>query len=141
MLDVALDKVYDGFMDRLRPQPFYGRFTAEVSLPATDQTTEPIHCQSCGARVLELLPCEWDTTLMVGACCVAADESPDVPPACLVTRHILDTVLTVGEMVDALRAHKCSACAHCEGTRDTVVSDRLTLPRPAAVCCEAGVAA
>ncbi len=48
---------------------------------------------------------------------------------------------TVGEMVAALRAHKGSACAHCESMRDTVVSDRLTLSRPPAVCCEAGKAA
>ncbi len=90
MLDVALDKVYDRFMDQLRPQPFYGRFTAEVSLPTADQTPDPLRCQGCGARVLELFPCEWDTTLMVGACCVAADESPDIPPACPVKRQILD---------------------------------------------------
>jgi hypothetical protein len=136
MLDVALDKVYDGFMDQLRPQPFYGRFTAEVSLPTTE-SVEPLHCQSCGASVAELFPCEWDTTLMVGACCAALDESPDVPPACPVKRQILDAAQTVGEMVDALRAHKGSPCAQCESTRDTVVSDRLTLSRPAAVCCEA----
>lgn len=116
------------------PQPFYGRFTAEVSLPIT-QAAEPLRCQGCGARVAELFPCEWDTALMVGACCIAVDESPDVPPACPVKRHILDTAQTVGEIVHALRAHKGAACVHCESTRDTVVADRLTLSRPSAVCC------
>jgi hypothetical protein len=71
---------------------------------------------------------------MVGACCIAVDDS-DVPPACPATRHILDTAQTVGEMVDALRAHRGTACARCESTRDTVVSDRLMLSQRDAVCC------
>jgi hypothetical protein len=43
-------------------------------------TSQPLECQSCGARVSELFPCKWDTRLMVGACCIVADdESADVP--------------------------------------------------------------
>jgi hypothetical protein len=84
------------------------------------QTPEPLECQSCGANVPELFPCEWDTTLLVGTCCtVRADESADVPPACPAVRHIMDTARTVGEMVDALRAHRSLQCAHCK--QDAVV--------------------
>jgi hypothetical protein len=42
-------------------------------------TPEPLECQSCGANVSELFPCEWDTRLMVGVCCLATqDESVEV---------------------------------------------------------------
>lgn len=42
---------------------------------------EPLECQSCGAHVSELFPCEWDVDLMVGACCVAVEEeSADACP-------------------------------------------------------------
>jgi hypothetical protein len=82
---------------------------------------EPLECQSCGANVSELLPCEWDSRLMVGACClVAEDDSADVPPACPVVRHIMDAALTAGEMCDLLKAHRGVQCAHCESVQDAV---------------------
>lgn len=35
---------------------------------------EPLHCGSCNAVVSELLPCTWDTSLTVGACCLVYED-------------------------------------------------------------------
>jgi hypothetical protein len=112
--------MYDYCMDELRHQPFYGRFTEEIFVSA-NEVVEPITCQSCSARVSELFPCEWDADLLVGACCVVPDDSPDVAPACPVRRHIMDTVVTAGAMCDLLKAHEGAKCAHCESAQETAL--------------------
>ena len=46
-----------------------------------EPSVEPLHCQSCGAEVAELLPCTWDTDLLVGKCCV--EELPEAECTCV----------------------------------------------------------
>ncbi len=75
---------------------------------------------------------EWAACEAIGAeygCCPVADRLIDCMDTCETPRKLI-------ELAEAMRAHAGSVCAHCGGTRDSVLDERLGMRSPGAVCCE-----
>jgi hypothetical protein len=99
----------------------------------------PTNCERCDRRI--------DDPRSGMRCSYCREEldhaddtsAPDIPiPPCRAVVMMAGT--TAGEMFNTLRAHEAQ-CVHCASTRHTVVSERLALNTPTAVCCESGKAA
>ena len=69
-------------------------------------------CENCGEPCEDRIPAPWDEEIMVGPCCVSeAAEIPEIP-ACAELYRVTMQACTVGELVDASKAHKayCQVC-------------------------------
>jgi hypothetical protein len=76
--------------------------------------TEALPCESCGAPVDERRPAPWDESLQVGPCCYDLPlEVPEIP-TCSDLYAVMMACVTVGELVDATKAHK-AVCQKCGG--------------------------
>ena len=74
---------------------------------------EALPCESCGKPVdCERRPASYDPSILVGPCCeVDLSEVPEMP-ACEGLYKALMRCVTVGEVCEAMKAHK-RVCATC----------------------------
>ena len=76
-------------------------------------------CENCGEPCEERQPAEWAPEILVGPCCKSPGAEHPREPVCFALYQIMMQARTVGEMVEARKAHKQS-CPECGGAGEQI---------------------